>query len=77
MVSTKCISNTTGNVNNQWENCISLDFNFHSLSKLRNPRKLEPCKINNDLTVVEFIASKQVKVSNWFAKLFIYLRQPV
>jgi len=34
------VSNTTGN--SQWENCILLDFNFCSLSKPRNPRKLEP-----------------------------------
>ncbi len=27
--------------------------------------------------LVEFIASKVVRVSNWFAKLFIYLRKPV
>jgi hypothetical protein len=27
--------------------------------------------------MVEFIASKLVKVSNWFAKLFIYLRKPI
>jgi hypothetical protein len=49
MVSTKCIdpwvlefvvSNTTGN--NQWENCISLDFEFCGLKEPRNPRKLEP-----------------------------------
>ena len=48
VVSTKCIdpwvlefmvSNTTGN--NQWENCISLDFNFHGLSEPRNPWKLK------------------------------------
>jgi len=49
MVSTKCIdqwvfefvvSNITGN--NQWENCISLDFSFRGLSEPQNPRKLEP-----------------------------------
>jgi hypothetical protein len=49
VVSTKCIdpwvlefmvSNTTGN--NQWENCISFDFNFRGLSGPRNPQKLEP-----------------------------------
>jgi len=49
VVSTKCIypwvlefviSNTTGN--SQWVNCISLDFNFRSLSEPQNPRKLEP-----------------------------------
>jgi len=49
VVSTKCIgpwvlefvvSNTTGN--NQWEICISLDFNFRCLSESRSPRKLEP-----------------------------------
>ena len=49
VVSTKCIdpwvlefmvSNTTGN--NQWDNCILLDFYFHGLSEPRNPRKLEP-----------------------------------
>jgi len=49
VVSTKCIdprvlefvvSNTTGN--NQWENCISLDFYFRSLWEPQNPRKLEP-----------------------------------
>jgi len=34
------VSNTIGN--NQWENCISLDFNIHGLSEPRNPRKLEP-----------------------------------
>jgi len=48
VVSTKCIapwvlefvvSNITGN--NQWENCISLDFNFRFLSRPRNQRKLE------------------------------------
>ena len=51
VVSTKCIdpwvlefvvSNITANTgNNQWENCISLDFNFHGLSEPPNPRKLE------------------------------------
>jgi len=49
VVSTKCIdpwvfefvvSNTTGN--NQWENCISLDFNFRGLSEPRNSPTLEP-----------------------------------
>ena len=49
VVSTNCsdpwvlefmVSNTTGN--NQWENCISLDFYFCGLSGPRNPRKLEP-----------------------------------
>ena len=49
VVSTKCIdswlpefvvSNTTGN--SQYESCMSLDFNFRSLSEPRNPRKLEP-----------------------------------
>jgi hypothetical protein len=48
VVSTNCIdpwvlefvlSNITGN--NQWENCISLDFYFHGLSGPRNQRKLE------------------------------------
>jgi len=34
------VSNTTGNT--QWGNCISLDFNFTSLSEPRNQRKLEP-----------------------------------
>jgi hypothetical protein len=29
-------------INSQWENCISLDFNFRSLSEPRNPWKLEP-----------------------------------
>ena len=57
VVSAKCsdpwvlefvVSNTTGN--NQWEHCISLDFNFRSLSELRNLRKLEPWTIN-DFTV--------------------------
>ena len=33
------VSNTTGN--NQWENYISLDFNFCDLSEPQNPRKLE------------------------------------
>ena len=28
-------------------------------------------------TGVKFIASNLVKVSKWFAKLFIYLRKPV
>jgi len=32
------VSNITGN--NQWKNCISLDFNFRGLSDPRNPRKL-------------------------------------
>ena len=50
VLSTKCIdswvleyvvSNTTSN-NNQWENCISLDFYFRGLNGPRNPRKLEP-----------------------------------
>jgi hypothetical protein len=49
VVSTTCIDpwvlefvvlNSTGN--NQCENDISLDFNFHRLSEARNPRKLEP-----------------------------------
>ena len=49
VVSTKCIapwvieivfSNTADN--HQWEHFISLDYDFRSLSKLRNPRKLEP-----------------------------------
>jgi len=49
VASTKCIdplvlewviSNTTGY--NQWEDYISLDFNFHGLSEPRNPQKLEP-----------------------------------
>ena len=49
VVSTKCIdpcalefvvSNVTGN--NQWENCILLNFNFHGLSGPWNQRKLEP-----------------------------------
>jgi hypothetical protein len=49
MVSTKCIdpwvlefmiSNITGN--NQWENCISLDFYIRGLNGPRNQRKLEP-----------------------------------
>ena len=31
------VSNITGN--SQWENCISLDFNFRSLSEPRNSRK--------------------------------------
>ena len=44
VVSAKCIdpwvfefvvSKTTDN--NQWGNCISLDFNIHALSELRNP----------------------------------------
>jgi hypothetical protein len=49
VVSTKCIdpwvlefvvSNITGN--HQWENCITLDFNFRGfLCEPRNPRKLE------------------------------------
>ena len=34
------VSNTTSN--NQWENCISLDFNFCGLSEPRKPSKLEP-----------------------------------
>jgi len=34
------VSNTT--VSSQWENCISLYFNFRSLSEPRNPLKLEP-----------------------------------
>ena len=34
------VSNTTGI--NQWDNCISLDFNFRDLSEPQNPRKLEP-----------------------------------
>jgi hypothetical protein len=25
----------------QWENCISLDFNFRGLNELQNPRKLQ------------------------------------
>jgi hypothetical protein len=49
VVSAKCIdpwvlefmvSNTTGN--NQWENCIPLDFSFCGLSEPKNPRKLKP-----------------------------------
>jgi len=28
--------------NNQWENCILLDFNFRGLSEPKNPRKLDP-----------------------------------
>ena len=57
VVSMKCIdpwvlefvvSNITGN--NQWENCISLDFNVRVFSERQNPRKLEP-RINNDFTV--------------------------
>jgi hypothetical protein len=57
VVSAKCIdpwllefvvSNTTGI--NQWDNCISLDFNFRDLSEPQNPRKLERT-INNDFTV--------------------------
>ena len=49
MVSTECsdlwvlefvVSNTTGN--NEWENCISLDFDIRGLSEPRNPRKIEP-----------------------------------
>jgi hypothetical protein len=48
VVSTKCsdpwvlefvVSNTTDI--SQWENCISLDFNFHGLSEPWNPQKLE------------------------------------
>ena len=34
------VSNVTGN--NQWENCISLDFYFPGLNSTRNQRKLEP-----------------------------------
>ena len=34
------VSNSTDN--NQWENCITLDFNFRKLSEPRNPRKQEP-----------------------------------
>jgi len=36
--------------NNQWENCISSDFNFRCFSGPQNSRKLEPT-INNDFTV--------------------------
>ena len=42
------VSNTTGN--NQHEYCIWLDFDFRSLSKQQNLRKLEP-QINHDFTV--------------------------
>ena len=47
VVSTKCsdplvfefmVSNTTSN--NQWENCISLDFYFRDVSEPQNPQKL-------------------------------------
>ena len=47
VVSTKCsdplvfefmVSNTTGN--NQWENCISMDFYFCGVSEPQNPQKL-------------------------------------
>jgi hypothetical protein len=34
------VSTITGN--NQWENCISLEFNFRALIAPRNQRKLEP-----------------------------------
>jgi hypothetical protein len=34
------VSNITSN--NQWENCISLDFYFRGLSGPQNQRKLEP-----------------------------------
>jgi hypothetical protein len=49
VVSTKCIdpwdlefmvSTITGN--NQWENCISLEFNVRALIAPRNQRKCEP-----------------------------------
>ena len=42
------VSNITGN--NQWENCISLDFYFHGFSGPRNQQKLEPH--DNDFTVL-------------------------
>ena len=35
--------------NNQWKNCISLDFNVRGLNEPRNPRILDT--INNDFTV--------------------------
>ena len=34
------VSKTTDN--NEWGNCISLDFNIHALSEPRNPLILEP-----------------------------------
>ena len=37
------VSNVTGN--NQWGNCISLDFYFPGLRGPRNPRKLEPPRV--------------------------------
>jgi hypothetical protein len=33
------VSNTTGD--NQWENCITLDFNFRGLQEPSNPQKLK------------------------------------
>jgi len=62
VVSTKCIDpwdlefvvlNTAGN--NQWGNCISLDFNFRGLSGTTKSTKLKIPTINNDFTVVRSI----------------------
>jgi hypothetical protein len=39
MSSWNLVSNTKGNSLSQWENCISLGFNFRSLSQPRNPLK--------------------------------------
>ena len=35
--------------NNQWETCISLDFNFHSLSEPRNSRKIRTPRFHINL----------------------------
>ena len=62
VVSTKCIDpcdlefvvlNTAGN--NQWENCISLDFCFRGLSGTTKSTNIKIPTINNDFTVVRSI----------------------